>query len=39
MGELVRARESVGQDIVGARKKLWSQADGVGLRPAQDLLS
>ena len=39
MWELVRARQGVGYDIVGARKELWSQADGEGLLPAQDLLS
>ena len=35
----MRARQGVRQDVVGAREKLRSQADGEGLRPAQDLLS
>ena len=35
MWELERAR----QGGVGARKELWSQADGEGLRPAQESLS
>ena len=39
MWELERARQGVGKDGVGARKELWSQADGEGLRPAQDPLS
>ena len=39
MWELVRARQGVRQDVVGAQEELRSQADGEGLRPAQDLLS
>ena len=39
MWELVRARQGVREDVVGAREELRSQADGEGLRPAQDLLS
>ena len=39
MWELVRARQGVCEDVVGAREELRSQADGEGLSPAQDLLS
>ena len=39
MWELARARQGVCEDVVGAREKLRSQADGEGLRPAQDLPS
>ena len=35
----MRARQSVRQDVVGARDELRSQTDGERLRPAQDLLS
>ena len=35
----MRARQSVRQDVAGARDKLRSQTDGVRLRSAQDLLS
>ena len=35
----MRARQSVHQDVVGARDELWSQMDVERLRPAQDLLS
>ena len=39
MGELVRARQGVHKDVVGAREELRSQVDGEGPRPAQDPLS
>ena len=39
MWELERARQCVREDVVGAREELRSQANGEGLRPAQDLLS
>ena len=39
MWELVRARQGVCEDVVGAREELRSQANGEGYCPAQDLLS
>ena len=39
MGELVRARQGVREDVVAAREELQSQVDGEGPRPAQDHLS
>ena len=39
MWELVRARQGVREDVIGAREELRSQADGEGHRPSQDLLS
>ena len=39
MRKLVRARQSVRQDIVGAQDELRSQTDGERLRPTQEPLS
>ena len=39
MWELVRARQGVREDGVGAREELRSQSNGEGFCPAQDLLS